>query len=249
VLYNEGGGCAFDCAGQTDPLCGDGILSSADVSFHAAVGVDREVSEGDREGRGRLLRVAVTTYYRRALAGRRFATCPSLILSTKSGSPAPLTTRFDYGVQPNSAGICASIGQVSDTPTCRVGTVNSFSGAYYPIALSREQRYKPADSCAPNTRSVSDVFEASGFGTCRERQEGGHTEIYEISLDEVNNIAPSPDLDFVSSVSASNQTAAEILSRVGYLYVLFVEDPPSDFHCPSGLNAAGCGSDRELKQC
>lgn len=238
VLYNEGGACAFTCAAETDPLCGEDIIRADAVSFHAAVGVDSETSEGDREGRGRLLRVAVSTYYRRFLANRKFATCPSLVVKTKSNTVPPLAERFDYGVQPNDAGVCQPIGAVGDTPQCRTAGPNPFAGSAYPIALAREQFYKASDACAPNIRTVSDDFTASGFGTCKEGQEGGHTELYEISLDMVNNAAATSELDFIDPVTGQMQTAAEILGRISYVYVLFVQDPPAGFHCPSGVNAA-----------
>lgn len=237
VLYNEGGACAFTCAAQTDPVCGRDIIPADHVSFHAAVGVDSATSEGDREGRGRLLRVALSTYYRRFLAGRKFATCPSLVLKTKTNTTPPFAKRFDYGVQPSDAG-CQSIGAVGDTPQCRTDGPNPFAGSQYPIALAREQFYKPSDACAPHSRKVSDEFTAIGFGTCKEGQEGGHTELYELSLDAVNAAAPTPELDFLDPVTGQMQTAAEILARITYVYVLFVQDPPAGFHCPSGLNAA-----------
>ncbi len=232
VLQNSDNGrnCAFDCAGATNPTCGDVILQSDMVSFHVAVGVDSDVTEADRESRGRLIKVAVTTYYDRRLSQRNFAVCPALVFATADGAPPQMSIiKNDYGATVGKNNSCTITGDTSSVPVCRLATTPIYSEPLYPLALAKEQYYGAEDGC--RSRTVSDAFEARNRGVCKQSQEPGHTEIYELSLLSVDGALDDPN------ARLSNATFAQIRDRLKYVQIVLAQDVENGiFYCPSGVN-------------
>jgi hypothetical protein len=223
-------GCAFDCAGIFDQNCAAKFISNSDLKFHVSIGIDSSVAE-NREARGRALHVTLATYGTGALAGRRFAVCPTLFLK-----PDPRTepaTDSIYEMNYATAGIpsCTVAPANDGQPTCSaaIAPVDYSPFNVYPISLAREQSYRASSSCS--ARTVDDTFLFQDDRVCASNAASVHAENYELYIRDI-------DSELSNSVQQlGNSTFAAIRDRIEFINLVVVADPPARFFCPSGVNA------------
>lgn len=224
-------GCAFDCATNFDPNCGTHIVSSSNLRFHFGIGIDSSTSEADREPRGRAIHLTVTTYGTGTLAGRRLAVCPTLFFAPAGSATAtdPIV-KMNYGTVGSQA--CTPSPANHGIPSCSAPILPKDFGPFnvYPVAFARGQTYAPSLSC--QSRDVDDTFIFNDDNVCSGAAATSYSENYEVYLGELDQQLLNTNERF------SGASFADLRSRLQFINVDVVIDPPDTFFCPVGVNAA-----------
>lgn len=216
------------------------FLDLDQLQFYAFVTVDENLgNEVDREWRGRILRLTLSTFGSGLAAGRRIAMCPAVVLD----NPGPQTVDWHVNWYGYEAIDCAPEEQVDGEPSlCDTFVPTPYQ--YHFVNLARDQ-HEVLKSCDAPRVGPGDGFEvvapeqlASG---CMANM--AHTESYEISLESLDKLLAGAGIPLVTNTMPA-QDVLQVIRGVG-IYA-FIDLQAEPFFCPVGLNNSVGGVNQQL---
>lgn len=226
--------CTDFCTGDGD--CQDPeYISQSELRVTVTLTIDSLLSEtgGVPEAKGRLVHLTVATYGSGAVAGRKIAVCPNLILKNKGGVSVDFHD-VGYGRDlTNAADPCGTVASPDGMPLC--DTTGAFPNQFLFWAVSRDQHFVKR-SCDASRTGVGDTFElmqpdmAVG-GNCSVTMP--HVEMYELALADLDTVLNQPPLN-IQTETMNDSDLLDLFDGVQLAVVIDVAAHP--FHCPVGLN-------------